>query len=162
MKPLWKVKSSFNRTSWKVSDVQIVRYTWVLPVSLSLCVACCVLLWWKREGRRRLIELKCRTQARTERARAVRHETQHRTCAAISVKKRIGVRSLPFPPSTCPSVVASAPVTYAAHGAERTLPSVSLEERSSSRGPSPTSLAVSSSISSSVSSSVSPSMCYTV
>ena len=30
MKPLWKVKGSFNRTSWKVSDVQIVRYTWVL------------------------------------------------------------------------------------------------------------------------------------
>ena len=30
MKPLWKVKGFFNRTSWKVSDVQIVRYTWVL------------------------------------------------------------------------------------------------------------------------------------
>ena len=27
-----------------------------------------------------------RTQARTERARAVRHETQHSTCAAVSVK----------------------------------------------------------------------------
>ena len=35
MKLLWKVKGSFNRTSWKVSDVQIVRYTWVL--SLSAC-----------------------------------------------------------------------------------------------------------------------------
>ena len=73
-------------------------------------------------------------------------------------KTSIGVRSLPFPPSTCPSVVVSAPVTYAAHGAERTLPSVSLEDRSSSRGPSPTSLAVSSSFSSSVS----PSVCFTV
>ena len=27
-KPLWKVKGFFNRTSWKVSDVQVVRYTW--------------------------------------------------------------------------------------------------------------------------------------
>ena len=31
---------------------------------------------------------KCRTQARTERARAVRHETLHRTCAAVSVKNK--------------------------------------------------------------------------
>ena len=57
MKPLWKVEGFFNRTSWKVSDVQIVRFTWVLSsfsvsvsvsasVSLSLCVVCCVLLWW--------------------------------------------------------------------------------------------------------------------
>ena len=30
VKPLWKVKGFFNRTSWKVSDVHIVRYTWVL------------------------------------------------------------------------------------------------------------------------------------
>ena len=30
MKPLWKVQSFFDRTSWTVSDVQIVRYTWVL------------------------------------------------------------------------------------------------------------------------------------
>ena len=30
MKPVWKVKGFFNRTSWKVSDVQIGRYTWVL------------------------------------------------------------------------------------------------------------------------------------
>ena len=53
MKPLKKVKDSFNRTSWKVSEVQIVRYTWVLSsvsvslcfcVSLSLCAVCCVLL----------------------------------------------------------------------------------------------------------------------
>ena len=52
MKPLWKVKGFFNRTSWKVSDVQIVRETWVLSsfsvsvslsLSLSLCVVCCVL-----------------------------------------------------------------------------------------------------------------------
>ena len=28
MKPLWKVKERINRTSWKVSDVQIVRYSW--------------------------------------------------------------------------------------------------------------------------------------
>ena len=53
---LWKVKGSFNRTSWKVSDVQIVRETWVVSsfslclfvcicVSLSLFVVCCVLLW---------------------------------------------------------------------------------------------------------------------
>ena len=58
MKPLWKVKGSFNRTSWKVSDVQIVRKTRVLSsvsvcLSLCLCVACCVLLWWRREGERR-------------------------------------------------------------------------------------------------------------
>ena len=38
----------FNRTSWKVSDVQIVRYTWVLSLSLCLCLCvsvsvCCVL-----------------------------------------------------------------------------------------------------------------------
>ena len=58
--PLWKVKGSFNRTTWKVSDVRIVRKTWVLSslsvslslylsvslsvsvcVSLSLCVVCC-------------------------------------------------------------------------------------------------------------------------
>ena len=31
---------------------------------------------------------KCRTQARTERARAVRHETLHRICAAVSVKNK--------------------------------------------------------------------------
>ena len=30
MKPLWNVKGFFNRTSWQVSDVQIVRFTWVL------------------------------------------------------------------------------------------------------------------------------------
>ena len=37
MKPLWKVKGSFNRTSWKVSDVRIVRYTLVLSsLSVSL------------------------------------------------------------------------------------------------------------------------------
>ena len=30
MKPLWKIKGFFNRTSWKVSDLQIVRKTWVL------------------------------------------------------------------------------------------------------------------------------------
>ena len=54
MKPLWKVKGYSNRTSWKVCDVRIVRYTWVLSsfsvslslrlsvcVSLSLCVVCC-------------------------------------------------------------------------------------------------------------------------
>ena len=29
MQPLRKVKGFFDRTSWKVSDVQIVRYTWV-------------------------------------------------------------------------------------------------------------------------------------
>ena len=54
MKPLWKVKDSFNRTSWKVSDVQIVRYTWVFSVSVSLCLCvsvsvCCVWLWWRRK-----------------------------------------------------------------------------------------------------------------
>ena len=54
VKPLWKVKGFFNRTSWKVSDVHIVRKT---SVSLSLCVVCCVLLWcswlwWWREGGR--------------------------------------------------------------------------------------------------------------
>ena len=52
MKPLWKVKDSFDRTSWKVSDVQIVRYAWVLSLSLCLCLcvfACCVLLWWGGE-----------------------------------------------------------------------------------------------------------------
>ena len=45
MKPLWKVEGFFNRTSWKVSDVQIVHFTWVfVSVSVSLCVSvCCVL-----------------------------------------------------------------------------------------------------------------------
>ena len=49
MKPLWNVNAFCNRTSWKVSDVQIVRKTWVLSVSLSLslslslCVVCCAL-----------------------------------------------------------------------------------------------------------------------
>ena len=33
IKPLWKVKGFLNRTLWKVSDVQIVRYTWVLVVT---------------------------------------------------------------------------------------------------------------------------------
>ena len=45
MKPLWKVKGFFNRTSWKVSDVQIVRKTWVLSsssVSVSVCCVLCV------------------------------------------------------------------------------------------------------------------------
>ena len=49
MKPLWKVKGFFNRTSWKVSDVQIVRKTSVLSsysvsvsVSLSVCCVLCV------------------------------------------------------------------------------------------------------------------------
>ena len=44
----WKVKGIFNRTSWKVSDVWIVRKTWfcLLSLSLSLCLClslCCVL-----------------------------------------------------------------------------------------------------------------------
>ena len=46
MKPLWKVTGFCNRTSWEVSDVQIVRYTWVLSLCLCLCVSvsvCCVL-----------------------------------------------------------------------------------------------------------------------
>ena len=30
MKLLWKVKGVLNRTSWKVFDVRIVRYPWVL------------------------------------------------------------------------------------------------------------------------------------
>ena len=45
MKPLWKVEGFFNRKSWKESDVQIVRETWVLSlchsVSLSLCLSLC-------------------------------------------------------------------------------------------------------------------------
>ena len=32
MKPLWKARGFFHRTSREVSDVQIVRYTWVLVV----------------------------------------------------------------------------------------------------------------------------------
>ena len=44
MKSLWKVKDSFNRTSWKESDVQIVRYTWVLSLSLCLCLCPCFCL----------------------------------------------------------------------------------------------------------------------
>ena len=40
VKPLWKVKGLFNRTSWKVSDVHIVRKTSLcLSVSLSLCLS---------------------------------------------------------------------------------------------------------------------------
>ena len=50
MKPLWKVEGFFNRTSWKVSDVQIVHFTWVfvsVSVSLCLCVLRVVSLsWW--------------------------------------------------------------------------------------------------------------------
>ena len=46
VKPLWKVKGFFNPTSWKVSDVHIVRKTRVLSsVSVSVSVSvCCVLL----------------------------------------------------------------------------------------------------------------------
>ena len=50
MKPLWKVKGSFDRTSWKVSDVRVVREIWVLSsfsvfsLSLSLCLSLCVCL----------------------------------------------------------------------------------------------------------------------
>ena len=44
MKPLWKVKGSFNRTSWKPSDVQIVRKTWVLSLSVSVSVSLCVVV----------------------------------------------------------------------------------------------------------------------
>ena len=40
MKPLWKVKGFFNRTSWKVSDVQIVRKN--LGVVFFLCLCLCV------------------------------------------------------------------------------------------------------------------------
>ena len=49
MKALWKVKGFFNRTSWKVSDVQIVRLylgfggerqhrtiRWLIPFAVSL------------------------------------------------------------------------------------------------------------------------------
>ena len=47
MKPLWKVKGFFNRTSWKVSEVQIVRETfwwrktnrtirWLFPFAVSV------------------------------------------------------------------------------------------------------------------------------
>ena len=45
MKPLWKVKGSFNRTSWKVSDVRIFRYVWVLSSLagwLSVCLFVCL------------------------------------------------------------------------------------------------------------------------
>ena len=44
MQTLWKVKGSFNRTSWKVSDVQIVLYTWGLFGSGEerRCLCCCV------------------------------------------------------------------------------------------------------------------------
>ena len=61
---LWKVKGSCNRTSWKVSDVQIVRNTWVLSLSLCFCLCvlcnvCCVLCvvvvdegGWRGEGER--------------------------------------------------------------------------------------------------------------
>ena len=44
MQPLWKVKGSFNRTSWKVSDVQIFLYTWGLFGSGEerRCLCCCV------------------------------------------------------------------------------------------------------------------------
>ena len=41
------------------------------------------------------VDFKCRTQVRTERARAVRHETQHSTCAAVSVKTSV-VSSFPL------------------------------------------------------------------
>ena len=47
VKPLWKVKGFFNRTSWKVSDVHIVRKSWVLSsfsVSVSLCLCLSVSL----------------------------------------------------------------------------------------------------------------------
>ena len=47
MKPLWKVRGSFNLSSWKVSDVQIVRYTRVLSsfsVSVSASLSLCVVL----------------------------------------------------------------------------------------------------------------------
>ena len=54
---------------------------------------------------------KCRTQARTERARAVRHETLHRTCAAVSVKKQVFVSSFPFFLLGCSFVVVLLPVT---------------------------------------------------
>ena len=40
MKQMWKVKSFSNRTSWKVFDVQIVRYAWVL-LCLSVSVPHC-------------------------------------------------------------------------------------------------------------------------
>ena len=42
VQPLWKVKGFFKRTSWKVSDVHIVRKTWVLSsfsVSFSVSVS---------------------------------------------------------------------------------------------------------------------------
>ena len=45
MKPLWKVEGFFNRTSWKVSDVQIVRCLCLrvsVSVSLSPCLCLCV------------------------------------------------------------------------------------------------------------------------
>ena len=41
MKPLWKVKGFFNRTSWKVSDVHIVRKT---SVSVTVCCVLCVVV----------------------------------------------------------------------------------------------------------------------
>ena len=50
MQPLRKVKGSPNRTSWKVSDVQIVRFSWRLfgrerrggVCVVVLCLLCCV------------------------------------------------------------------------------------------------------------------------
>ena len=47
MKPFWKVTGFFNRTSWKVSDVQIVRKTCLcisVSLSLCLCVFCVVVV----------------------------------------------------------------------------------------------------------------------
>ena len=39
MKPLLKVTSFLNRTSWKVSDVKIVRKIWVLFLCLCFCAS---------------------------------------------------------------------------------------------------------------------------
>ena len=96
LKPLGKVEDPLNRTSWKVSDVRIVRDTLVLSVSLSLCLSvslslclcvcvsvsvCCVLLWcswlwlwwWWKEERRREVERR-------------RGETNRTTWAKVSLK----------------------------------------------------------------------------
>ena len=48
VKPLWKVTGFFKRTSWKVSDVHIVRknlgFVFFLRLSVSVSVSvCCVL-----------------------------------------------------------------------------------------------------------------------
>ena len=74
---------------------------------------------------------KCRTQARMERARAVRHETLHRTCAAVSVKNKSS--NLPDHPPWCATCVVACTLWEATAFCHRHFPQRPIHKKDTTR-----------------------------